>query len=438
MEAPASTDRISSRPLLADLDGFRLVLGIDYAGLVKILMRSAKVLILIPFIALGAAHAAVSGPVDTDPLNRDPLVRDAYQHFYNLDYDGALARFEQVQKAHPADPIATDYVLNCVLFRELYRLDLMDTTFYANDGFLTGKHPVVEDPAVRDEIDRLSDQAIDQAQERLKVKSDDEDALFARGWARSLKATYVAMVERGFASSLHMALQARGDHQHVLDKDPNYVDAKMVVGIYQYVVGSLPFGFKMLIGLAGITGSKAKGLELLQDAADRGVITSVESRTCIALFLRREARYKEAIEIVRTQISQFPHNYLFTLEEANLLKDDGDGLRAIAAYRKLLADARKPGYYPNAHLELAWFGLGDSLRGQRYYAEAAAAYKEGARQPTVSAELKRRCLLAAGEAYDLMNDRSHAQQAYQAVVDAGPDTAQADQARKYMRTAYTR
>ena len=75
-------------------------------------------------------------------------------------------------------------------------------------------------------------------------------------------------------------------------------------------------------------------MDLLYDSAARGVITSITSRTCIALFLRREAEYKKAIAIVRTEVKEYPHNFLFPLEEANLLKDDGQGLAAIAAYRK--------------------------------------------------------------------------------------------------------
>jgi hypothetical protein len=389
-------------------------------------------------LLVSAALARAAEPVHTDPLNHDPVVRDAYQHFYNLDYDGALTRFEQVRASHPGDPIATAYVLNCILFRELYRLDLLDTTFYANDGFLTGKHTVAEDPKARDQINDLADKAIQEADDRLAVNSDDLNALFARGWARSLKATYAAMVQRGFTSGLRLALQARSDHDHVLEKDPQYIDAKMVVGIYQYVVGSLPLGFKLLIGVAGISGSKTKGMELLRDSAARGVITSVESRTCIALFLRREGDYKQAITIVRSQAREYPRDFLFALEEANLLKDDGQGQAAIAAYRRLLAESRTPGHYPNAHLELAYFGLGDTLRGQNMFSEAVAAYQQAALQPTVSPELKRRCLLAAGQVYDLMNDHEKARGEYLAVVAAGPDTTQADQARKYMRNAYTR
>ena len=47
----------------------------------------------------------------------------------------------------------------------------------------------------------------------------------------------------------------------VLQLDPDYIDAKLVVGVYEYVVGALPWPFKLMIGFAGITGSKSRGLE---------------------------------------------------------------------------------------------------------------------------------------------------------------------------------
>jgi hypothetical protein len=380
-----------------------------------------------------SAHADVT----TSQLNRDPQVREAFSRFYIMDYDGAISRFETVQGEHSSDPLATDYLLYTQLFKELYRLDLLDTTFYANDGFLTGKHTVVEDPHARDQIKSLSDKAIDQANQQLKTNQNDVNALYARGWSRALEATYLAMVERSFSPALHLALQARGDHARVLQLDPNYVDAKLVVGTYEYVIGALPLPFKLMVGIVGIHGSKPKGMEMLGDAGARGVITSVEARICMMLFLRREAKYGDAEKIAETLTAEYPRDFLFHLEVANLQKDSGNGLQAIASYRNVVDLAKRPGYFPTTHLELVYFGLGDTLRGQRLYPDAVEAYRNGAYQQTTSPELKRRCLLAAGQVYDLMQDHNKAKQQYQAVIDAGNDTVQADQARKYMKTAYS-
>ena len=388
-------------------------------------------------VLLGASSLGWAAEAHTNPLNRDPLVREAYEHFYNLDYPGAVERFDRFHAAHPGDPQASALLLDAVLFQELYRLDLLDTTFYANDGFLTGRHATAEDPATRDRILALADEAIREADWRIGRNANDIDALYARGWARSLKCTYVAMVERSYGSGFRLATKARDDAERVLQLDPDYVDAKLVAGVYEYVVGALPLPFKFLIGFAGITGSKTKGLQMLIDDGNRGIASSVEARTTIALFLRREGRYTEAIQVVRKLRGEYPRGYLFALEEANLRKDAGEGMGAVAAYREIIAANAKPGYYYSARMELAYFGLGDALRGQRHYGEAAESYEQAAGTHNVGPELKIRSLLAAGQCRDLNHERPLAIRDYQAAVDAGPNTSRADTAKKYLRNPYS-
>ncbi|HUY82313.1 MAG TPA: hypothetical protein VMU92_11370 [Acidobacteriaceae bacterium] len=405
-----------------------------------VFLRNLIILTLIVFVTVLPVQVAsaqpVEQPVDTNPLNREPLVQEGFRYFYVMDYTGALRVFRKVQARHPNAPIATDYVLYVTIFQELFRQDLLDTTFYANDGFLTGKHQVVEDPKVRDEVKGLAQKVFDQADAELTKNPNDVNAYFARGWGRSLEAVYVAMVEHRFGSALKLAFGAKSDCEKALQLDPNYTDAKLVVGVYQYVVGALPFAFKILVGFAGIHGTKAEGLATLQDAAARGVITSVEARTVMAFFLRREGQYQKALAYNATLVKEYPHDFLFNLERANLAKDAGEGMRAASLYRKVIRDARRPGYFPSSHVELAYFGLGDSLRGQKEYAEAVAAYREGALQSTTSPELKQRCLLAAGEVYDLMHKYDQARQEYLAVLAVGSNTSQGDLARKYMDSPY--
>src|SRR6516225_8189961 len=322
--------------------------------------RLGRICALLMLAVVCAAQQAWSAGAHTNPMNLDPVVKEAFSRFYLLDFHGAIERLERFHQAHPGDPHASALLLDAMVFQELYRLDLLDTTFYANDGFLTGRHAVAEDPRMRDRIFALADEAVREADWRVSKNASDVDALFARGWVRALRCTYVAMVERGFSAGFRLATRARDDARRVLEIDPDYADAKLITGVYEYVVGALPFPFKLVIGFAGITGSKTKGMEMLHDAANRAVLTSVDARTVIALFLRREGKYNEAIEVVRSLKSQYPHDFLFCLEEANLRKDAGEGMKAVDAYRDLIADSAKPGYFASARLELAYFGLGDA------------------------------------------------------------------------------
>src|ERR1700676_3294822 len=88
-------------------------------------------------LLLVAAKAGWPASAHTNPLNLDPVVKDAFSRFYLLDFPGAIERLEQFHAAHPGDPQAATLLLDAMVFQELYRLDLLDTTFYANDGFLT-------------------------------------------------------------------------------------------------------------------------------------------------------------------------------------------------------------------------------------------------------------------------------------------------------------
>jgi len=109
------------------------------------------------WVLMAAAGVSWAADIHTNPLNREPLAREGHERFYNLDFPGAVERFQRLQAAHPGDPQATALLLEAVVFQELYRQDLLDTTFYANDGFLTGRHATEEDPKTRDRILGLAD-----------------------------------------------------------------------------------------------------------------------------------------------------------------------------------------------------------------------------------------------------------------------------------------
>jgi tetratricopeptide (TPR) repeat protein len=393
--------------------------------------------LLILLCGTAVAQNGLQKPLHTDPLNLNPAVRAAYQHFYNLDYDGALSRFQKIQQQHPQDPIAVDYVLLTTVFHELYQHDLLDTTLYAHEGFLTSKRLVTEDPKVRQQIESLTQQAIALSNQRIKQNPQDKDAYFARGYARSLHATYVGLMDHSFLGGLREALRARGDEEKVLQLDPQYMDARMIVGIHLFAVASLPFPLRWMAGIAGIGGSKSKGLAYLRESAAHGVITSVESKTALSLFLRHDARYQEAIVVQRQLADEYPHDYLFQLEVANLLKDAGEGQSAIAVYHVVLHDAMRPHYFVEPRLQLSWYGLAETLRGQRDIRGAADAYMQAAAQPTCSDWLKLRSQLNAGKMFDLLHERMQAMQQYHLVIAANGDSPQADDARKFLKTPFT-
>jgi tetratricopeptide (TPR) repeat protein len=393
---------------------------------------------LVCTLLCGAGLAQQTNPeAHTDPINLTPQVREAHDHFYNLDYDGALTRFEAIQKANPQSVIATGYILMTLIFRELYRQDLLDTTYYAHDSFLTSKRNVPVPQPVRERIESLTISAIVLADQQIKQNSNDANAYFARGYARGMHSAFITLVDHSYVAAARQGLASRNDSEQALKIDPGYADAKMAIGIQQFAVASLPRLLRMIVGIAGVGGNKEKGLGLLRESAAHGIVTPVESRTALSLFLRHDARYGEAIVAQKGLADQFPHDYLFRLEVANLTKDSGNGPGAIDLYRGILADAKRPGYFTAPRLHMTYFGLADTMRGQNQIEAAAQNYLEAAAQPTCSDWIRRRAQLNAGEMLDLLHRRSEAIKQYEQASAGGGDQSQTDAARRYMKNPYT-
>ncbi len=368
-------------------------------------------------------------------VDNDPTTRKGYDHFYNLEYDKAIKDFEAAQIAHPDDPFATNHLLGAVVFKELYRIGALDTEAYAGDTFLDKKPSSPLDPAVRDRVRQLTDQALAQSQALLNKNPTDVNALYARGATRGVNATYIGVATKAWFAALRQAVAARRDNERVLELDPNYLDAKVVVGTHLYIVGSLSWPVKVAASVAGISGNKQKGLQDLREAsASKHVDVATDAKIVLALFLRREQKYAEALQVVNGMQNEFPRNFLMAAEYAHLLNAAGHGQEAIVAYRKVVSGCQHNALN-GCRLELAAYGLGEALRGQREYAEAAEAYDLAA-STSKDPELRQRATLAAGEMYDLLQKRDAAMAKYKAVIAENSGSDSADLARHYMKQAY--
>lgn len=367
-------------------------------------------------------------------VRRDPQTDIAFDHFYNMEYDRSTQEFEKILEKRPNDPFAVNHLLTVILMRNLYDTGGMNTGDYANDSFI-GHAPRPSDPKVKERIKALVHRAEALEEQLLKANSTDTDALYCRGVTRAQFAVYTGLVERAWFSALRNAVGARHDHEHVLELDPDYLDAKMVVGTHNYVVGNLPWSVKAAAALAGLTGSKEKGLEYLREVAKSDGENAKDAKVILSLFLRREHQYDEALGYMQELAAKYPNNHLFPTEVANLFRASGRLPESEAMYRKVWQNGRD-GKYGNLHYEMAAWGLGELLRNKRDLAGAAAAYELVNEAPNPDPDVLQKANLAAGEMYDLLQKRDLAMQKYQTVLAGNGNTGQADQARRYIREAY--
>jgi hypothetical protein len=403
------------------------------------MVRRVSAVILVILLSVGAALAssdpATSTWVPTRPAN-DVNTRKGFDSFYNLDYDKAVRDFEAALQTHPDDPFAVNHLLSGVIFKELLRIGALDTEAYASDNFLDKKnlHPL--DPNVRDRVNQLSAQSMALSDALLAKNPKDVNALYARGVARGLRTTYMGMAEHAWIPALRSAVGARHDDERVLEIDPNYVDAKNLLGIHLYVVGSLSWPAKVAASIVGLSGNKQKGMEYLREVAAHGdPEVAWDAKIALALFLRREQLYPEALQLVGGMYQAFPRNFLVATEYAHLLNAAGHGPQAVAAYQKIVAGCRGNAFTV-CRMEIPAYGLGEAMKGQRDFQGAEDAY-ELAASTAVDPDFKQRAILKAGEMCDAMKKRDAAVEKYKAVIAANSGTESADLARRYMKQAYT-
>lgn len=382
-------------------------------------------------LALGQSEPAIT---QLHAAPHDAQSDAAFDHFYNMEYDRATQEMEKLVEKHPDDPFAVNHLLTVILMHDLYETGSMNTGDYQNDSFI-GRAPHPTDPKIKERIKNLARRAEKLEEQQLQANPNDINAIYCRGVTRAQFAVYTGVVERAWFSALRNAVGARHDHERVLELDPQYTDAKLVVGTHNYVVGNLPWSVKVAAAIAGLSGSKEKGLSYLRDVAKTSGENAVDAKVILSLFLRREHQYDEALGYMQELAVRYPHNHLFPTEVANLERAAGRLPEAEAEYRKVWQTGRE-GKYGNLHYELAAWGLGELLRSKKDLSGAAQAYELVNQAPNPDPDILQKANLAAGEMYDLLQKRDLAMKAYQTVLAGRTDSGQADLARRYIREAY--
>jgi tetratricopeptide (TPR) repeat protein len=385
---------------------------------------------------------AIGGPVPAQSPqpaairpNNNELAARGFNELYNGDYDPAIRDFSRLRGEYPDDPFTSNYLLAAELFKELYRIGALETETYSSESFLTSKARRPLDMAAQKRIFDLIARVQSLCNARLQKNLDDTDALYARGVARGFRSTYMGMAEKSWMAGIRSALGARRDHERVLALDPTYLDAKMTVGIHNYIVGSLNWAGRAAVALVGVTGNRQKGLEYLREVSRSQGTSSNDAAMALSLFLRREQRYAEALELVGRLSRQYPRNFLLAVEYAHLLNAAGRGREAIAQYREALEKGRER-KYSAFQPEVAAWGLGVSLRGQHEFEQAAEAFDLVTTISGADPLLIDRAAVAAGEMYDTMDQREQAVACYRKAIDGGRDGDYVATARKHLHHPY--
>ncbi len=390
---------------------------------------------VIAFLTVLSCSAAIPAANERSPLS-DP----GFVHFYNNEYDQALASFEGELKAHPYDPDCYNDIAQTILYREMYRDGALESQLVTgNNPFL--RRPKMEiAPQEKARFNGSIEQALKLSDALLRKNPQDIHALHAVVVAHGLRANYEFLVERAWLDALHDAIAARKANEKILAIDPNWVDAHLIAGLTEYIVGSLPPYLRLLGAIRGFHGDKEDGIRQLQLVSRSGVLDKYDASILLAAIYRRDRQARLAIPLLRELANTFPRNSLFRFEEVQMYSDLGDKQAALNVLAELDNLRRKsaPGYaklapekieYFRANL-LFWYGdLDPALADLKKVTEKA---NDLDLSTAVMAWLR------LGQVYDLKGDHRQAIDAYRQTVNTAPKSAAAIEAKNYISTPYRR
>jgi len=385
---------------------------------------------------------------EADRPQMESLRKDGLEALYNIDYDRAYRDFKQIADSYPNHPAGPQLLAASLWIKTLYESRRLQSSLYNSESFYTNGDDKV-DPKVVDEFRTLTRESRRLAEAKLKQDPKNIEALDFLANTEGLKASFEEAVERRHFAALRDGNDAVGHHREILKMDPKYIDAQLTIGLYEYVVGSLPLPIKLVAGVTGYHGSKKRGLAMLEQVAKEGHWAQDDAKTVLVLLYTREKRFEDVLAITRELSVKYPRNYLFRLETADALvsiaevkrsKKDLAGAvqaekEAFATFDELLRDRNARDAAGRA-LDLIHFKYGEVLLTAGQNDRAAKEFLTTTKVDHAEAGLVTMAHLFAGRAYDVSGRRDEAVAQYKEVL-ARPDIYDAhDEAKKGLKQAY--
>lgn len=409
------------------------------------------VLTSVAFVLAQTPASIKSGMSDAERARFEELRAKGFEALYNLDYETARAEFKEIERLFPDHPAGPQFQAALLWSQTLNESRRLNSSLYGSDEFYEGSEDKVDDRVVEEFRDDTRRARL-LAEARLKRNPKDVEALYFLGATEGLKAAFEAGVQRSFMSALRDGSRSVDRHRDVVRLDPSFHDAELTIGLYDYVVGSLPLPVKILASMTGARGSRKRGLETIARVASEGRWARDDAKALLIVLYKREKRFMDALGLARELGEKYPRNYLFRLEAADALSSQaaaeraaGRAIEAAAREREAFAifDAllhEKPAKTsPVARAQdLIHFEYGEAFMAAGQFERAAKEFLAATLAFGAQAGLVTQAHLRAAQSLDLAGRRTEALAQYRIVLQR-PDIYDSQaQARRGLREPYDR
>ncbi len=399
--------------------------------------------------AIGTAAQQTSSPWLSDAERaRFEQLRDAgFEALYNLEYARARENFSELEKSFPTHPAGSQFLASALWIETLHKTRRLQSSLFSSRSFYTNSDEKV-DAKIVEQFRNWTRASKKLSEARLKQYPQDLEALYFLGSTEGLKASFEEAVERRHIAALRDGSDAVDHHRQIIKLDPNYRDAEITIGLYEYVVGSLPLPAKIVAGITGARGSKKKGIAKIERVAQEGRMARDQAKTLLIVLYTREKRYSDAAAMARELAAKYSRNYIYRLEAADALvlqtewnkanhasasagaEDEAFGIFESLLHDKAVADSAARSF------DLIHFAYGEALLRAGKFERAAEEFMAATKVENAEQGLATIAHLFAGRALDAANKRDLALAQYRVVL-ARPDVyASHDEANKGLRDPF--
>jgi tetratricopeptide (TPR) repeat protein len=263
---------------------------------------------------VGAGLCLSAMPLEASPASRQ-LTAGALLDAYNLEFSACYARLDEAARLDPVDPAPVRAIAAVTWMEILFSQGA--ATFEAFTGQASKKDVVRPVPPLpltsrfRSQIAR----ALQLAEAQL-ARAGDADAHYQMGATTALSAIYYATVEGRTTGGLGEGRRAVKEMELARKLAPGRHETGLVLGISEYTISTLSFGYRFLAGIVGLPGNRAEALRRLEEAALPGVETEADALLVLMVVHNREGNRAQAAEQLTRLQSRFPRNRLLWLNAA--------------------------------------------------------------------------------------------------------------------------
>ncbi len=379
--------------------------------------------LLLPVNASGQSEPPPAAEASITPAALSPeiieLRRAGTEAVYNLDYATARAKFEEIRRRLPSHPVGDLNLATLLWLEYLNKNRRLQTGLYKKDSSFYAGAEKAQEESEGDTVDPAFDRAFRDRMAQAKTKAltlanrnrNDPDAIYFLGAYYGVMAGYEASTARKFFAAMRNGSRSVDAHEKVVKLRPDYYDAYLSIGLYDYIVGSLPFAYKALAAVAGVRGNKQRGIDRLVKLIESNSASSDDARVLLMAVYQNEGRFEDALAILKSLNSKYPASYLLKLETASTLVELKRADEAYRTFESLLNDpTSKPVF------DLIQFQYAEALALNNQFKSAADHFLAVPKIESADPNLVTMALLRAAQVADLAGNRDLAISQYKSVL----------------------